>query len=201
MSRWLQESGGDRGDSYAERFTRLSAAGVAVHGEADFVTPLVSPGAAVLDAGCGTGRLGAELARRGFAVTGVDSDPSMLAVARRTAPDLDWRLGDLAELADAGAYDLVVAAGNVMVYLAEGTGPQVVAALARALRPGGLLVSGWRTEHAPEDGRPRLPVAEYEAWTEAAGLVPAGRYATWDGDPWETDAPWCVAVDRRPAGG
>jgi hypothetical protein len=67
----------------------------------------------------------------------------------------------------------------------------VVRRLAAALRPGGLLVSGWRTDE--------LPVAEYDAWADAAGLQPVVRHATWDAAPWREDADWCVAVDR--AGG
>lgn len=195
MSKWLEETGGTRGAAYDERFAALAAAGAQVHGEADFVTRL-GPPCRVLDAGCGTGRLAIELARRGFDVVGVDSDDSMLAVARQRAPELTWRLEDLTALDEVAAYDLVVAAGNVMVYLAEGTGPAAVAAMARALRPGGLLVSGWRTERAPDDGRPTLSPASYDAWTAAAGLTVVDRFATWDGDPMTDDADWCVAVDR-----
>ena len=189
MSRWLQETGGDRGESYDERFRELAASGVDVHGEAAYVAALVPPGACVLDAGCGTGRVGIELARRGYDVVGVDSDASMLSVARKAAPDLEWRLEDLAALSDGPSYDLVVAAGNVMIFLAPGTGPTVVARLAAALRPGGLLVSGWRTDE--------LAVAEYDEWASAAGLVPVARHATWQGEPLTADAGWCVAVDSR----
>ncbi len=168
-----------------------------MHGEADCVSGLL-PSGAVLDAGCGTGRVAIELARRGYSVVGTDSDDSMLQVARERAPKLTWRLQDLVALNDDAAYDLVVAAGNVMVYIAEGAGPAVVAAMARALRPGALLVSGWQTEHALDNGRPTLPVADYDAWTAAAGLEPVARWATWDGEPWELTSGWCVAVDRRP---
>ena len=188
MSRWLEETGGGRGTSYDQRFQALAESGADVHGEAAYVAALLPPGGRVLDAGCGTGRVAIELARRGHEVVGVDSDVSMLDVARRRAPELPWRLGDLAELADEAAYDLVVAAGNVMIFVAPGTGPAVVARLAAALRPGGLLVSGWRTEE--------LPVAEYDAWTAAAGLQQVVRHATWDAEPWREDAEWCVAVDR-----
>src|SRR5919204_5229355 len=52
-------------------------AGENVHGEADFVESF-HPGS-VLDAGCGTGRVAIELARRGIEVVGVDLDPGMLA--------------------------------------------------------------------------------------------------------------------------
>jgi SAM-dependent methyltransferase len=189
VNRWLEETGGGRGASYDAAFEALAASGKDVHGEAAYVAALVPPGSRVLDAGCGTGRVGIELARRGYDVVGVDSDASMLEVARRKGPDLQWRLEDLAELSDVAAYDLVVAAGNVMIFLAPGTGPEVVAALGRALRPGGLLVSGWRTDE--------LGVEEYDRWAAAAGLEPVARHATWDADRWRDDADWCVAVDRR----
>ena len=190
MSRWLQETGGDRGRSYDEAFRALAASGMDVHGEAAYVAALVEPGARVLDAGCGTGRVAIELGRRGYEVAGVDSDASMLSVARETAPHLPWHLADLAELTDESSYDLVVAAGNVMIFLAPGTGPEVVRRLAATLRPGGLLVSGWRTD--------RMPRAEYDGYTAAAGLEQVVRHSTWQGDPWRDDADWCVAVDRAP---
>ena len=73
------------GDEYQRRFDELAASGVDVHGEADFVMRFAPQ--SVLDAGCGTGRVGIELARRGIEVVGVDVDASMLATARKTAPD------------------------------------------------------------------------------------------------------------------
>jgi SAM-dependent methyltransferase len=189
MSRWLQETGGNRGTSYDQAFRDLAASGLDVHGEAAYVAALVAPGRRVLDAGCGTGRVAIELARRGYDVVGADSDASMLDVARANAPDLPWHLTDLAALEDEAEHDLVVAAGNVMIFLAPGTGPEVVRRLGRALRPGGLLVSGWRTDE--------LAVEEYDGWAAAAGLQQVVRHATWQGAPWTPDADWCVAVDRR----
>ena len=59
-----------------------------LHGEADFVAALAP--VSVLDAGCGTGRIAAELARRGIDVVGVDADPDMLERAPRRRPDLTW---------------------------------------------------------------------------------------------------------------
>ena len=203
MSRWLQDTGGSRGPAYDEAFRALAASGADVHGEATRVTALVPPGARVLDAGCGTGRVAVELARRGYDVVGVDSDPSMLAVARARAPELDWRLADLADpsaLAGTAPFDRVVAAGNVLVFLAEGTQPAAMTHMAVALVPGGLLVSGWRTDRAPQDGRPVLAVATYDDWARQVGLEPVARWSTWDADPLSADAGWCVAVDRRPPG-
>ncbi len=190
MTRWLAETGGERGTSYDEAFRELAAQGIDVHGEAAYVAALLPPGARVLDAGCGTGRVAVELAHRGYQVTGVDNDTSMLAVAR-SHDEIRWFDADLATLELGKRFDLVVAAGNVVVFLAPGSEPGVLARLAAHLEPGGLLVSGWRTD--------RLAVATYDAWARAAGLEEVARHATWQGELWTEDADWCVAVDR--AGG
>lgn len=49
----------------------------------------IKPGAAILDLCCGPGRHSAELARRGFKVTGVDRTRAFLAQARKSAAKLD----------------------------------------------------------------------------------------------------------------
>ena len=192
MSRWLQETGGTRGTEYDARFRELAASGADVHGEASAVDALLPRGAAVLDAGCGTGRVAVELHRRGHRVVGVDSDASMLDVAR-AAPGPTWLLADLVDLDLPDRFDVVVAAGNVVVFLAPGSEPAVVARLAAHLAPGGLLISGWRTD--------RLDVATYDGWAAAAGLAPVSRWATWGGEPWHEGADRCVAVDGASAGG
>jgi SAM-dependent methyltransferase len=190
VTRWLEQTGGTSGEDYAARFAALAAAGKDLHGEARYVEALVSRGSRVLDAGCGTGRVAVELATRGMAVTGVDNDTSMLSVARRS-PEVVWFDQDLLNLDLDERFDLVVAAGNVMIFLAPGTGPAVVSRLAAHLRPGALLVSGWRTAD--------LSVPTYDGWVQAAGLSPVARHATWDGAPWEAGSDWCVAVDSAPA--
>jgi len=189
MTRWLDETGGERGASYDEAFRELAAAGVDVHGEAAYLAALVPPGARVVDAGCGTGRVAVELARRGYDVVGMDSDASMLEVAR-THDGVRWELDDLATTTLHLEVQLVVAAGNVMVFLAEGTGLQVLQRLGSWLRPDGLLVSGWQTD--------RLHPDDYDAWAHFAGLVPVARHSTWQAQEWTDGAPWCVAVHRKP---
>ena len=186
VSRWLSETGGTSGEEYAARFAALAASGRDLHGEARYVDGLLQPGSRVLDAGCGTGRVASELARRGHVVTGVDNDASMLAVARRD-PAVTWVEADLATLSLDEAFDLVVMAGNVIVFVEPGTEQAVVSRLVRHLVPGGLLVSGWRTD--------RMALPAYEVLV--SGLEPVARHATWDADPWRSDAGWCVAVDRR----
>lgn len=197
MSRWLR---GDRpgADDYDRKFVEAERAGADVHGEASLVASLARPGASVLDAGCGTGRVAVELARRGFDVVGVDLDPGMLAGARTKAPGLPWYVADLAapDLAVAVGpqrrFEVVVAAGNVMIFLEPGTEGTVVANLAGVLAgPGGLLVAGFQL-----DGR--LPLADYDAHCAAAGLVLVNRWATWDRQPWTDGGEYAVSVHHRP---
>ena len=125
-----------RGAAYDRRFEQLAATGHDVHGEAALVDSY-GPGA-VLDAGCGTGRVAIELHRRGHLVVGVDADAAMLEVPRRTAPALTWVQADLEDPAlDLGRrFDVVVLAGNVLIFVAPGTEAQVIARLARPPAPG-----------------------------------------------------------------
>ena len=52
------------------------------------------PGSAILDVGCGTGRHSIELAKRGYAMTGLDLSAEMLAIAEKTAQaqgvEVEW---------------------------------------------------------------------------------------------------------------
>jgi len=176
-----------RGERYAKRFAELEASGMDVHGEADLVMSL-TPGS-VLDAGCGTGRVAIELGRRGVDVCGVDRDPAMLAEARRSAPDLRWEEADLAALDLGRRFDVVVAAGNVMIFLTPGTEGAVVAGLARHLVPGGALVAGFQL-------RSGLTLAAYDAAASAAGLQLESRFSTWDRRPF-ADGDYAVSVHRQ----
>ncbi len=178
-TRW---SGSDapRGDEYDARFERLAETGADVHGEATLVEALLAEhglGRRVLDAGCGTGRVAIELARRGCHVVGVDLDPSMLDAAHRKAPDLDWRSADLVELELGERFDAVVAAGNVLVFLAPGTEGVVLERLAAHVEPGGLLIAGFQLDRG-------LDAERYETLAEAAGLDARARFATWGREPW-----------------
>src|ERR1035437_294477 len=107
------------GESYQRRFDNLATSGVAGHGEADFVMSLTPT--TVLDAGCGTGRVAMELGRRGVEVVGVDTDPSMIATARRIGSGLPCVEADLAELDLGRVFDVVVMAGNVPLFPPAGT--------------------------------------------------------------------------------
>jgi SAM-dependent methyltransferase len=183
------------GDRYQAKFDALAAAGHHVHGEADFVSAYEP--ATVLDAGCGTGRVAVELARRGIEVTGVDLDPSMLATARSTAPDVEWIEADLASLDLGRTFDVVVMAGNVMLFTDDA--PATVAGCARHLSPTGLLVAGFSIGgRVTPSGHTLAPydLDAYDAACDAAGLVLAERFATWEREPY-AGGDYAVSVHRR----
>jgi len=190
-TRWQRERSASDSLAYIERFARLAADGTDLHGEARAVDAMLPRGARVLDAGCGTGRLGAELARRGHRVTGVDLDPVLVAEARKH-PELTVHEADLATLDLPGErFDAVVAAGNVMIFVARGTEQQVLGRLADHLVPGGLFVTGFATDYD-------YTVDEFDADLAAVGLVHEHRFSTWDLRPWHDAAGWAVTVARKP---
>jgi len=176
------------GDEYDARYERLAAAGKNVHGEADFVMRFAPT--SVLDAGCGTGRVARELARRGVEVAGVDLDDEMLATARRRDPDLPWHCADLVGVELRRRFSVALAAGNVMILLTPGTESAVVANLVRHLEPGGLLIAGFQL------GPDRMTVEQYDGMTAAAGLALIERWSTWEQAPWEPSGEYALSVHR-----
>lgn len=174
------------GERYQARFDEIAATGAPVHGEVDLVMTLGPR--SVLDAGCGTGRVAIELARRGVDVVGVDVDPSMIATARRLGPDLTWVLDDVAT-ADLGRrFDVVVMAGNVPLFAPEGSRHQLVAGCARHLRAGAALVAGFQLDRD-------LDLDRYDHDCRTAGLELVDRWATWDRDPF-LGGGYAVSVHR-----
>ena len=165
----------------------MAAAGENPHGEADFVGRF-NP-SSVLDAGCGTGRVAIELAARGIDVAGSDIDAQMLAEARVKAPDIAWVQSDLAALDLGRAFDLVVMAGNVILFVEPGTEEACVAGAAKHVGDGGHLVAGFSLSRG-------VTVDTWETWLRAAGLAPVERFSTWTGDPFE-DGDYLVSVAPR----
>jgi SAM-dependent methyltransferase len=197
-TRWVTAHGAGHAQWYIERFRRMAAEGTDLAGEARLLDAMLDRRSRVLDAGCGPGRVGAELALRGHVVVGVDADRELIDAAKADHPGPTWLVGDLAELDLAAAgetepFDAAVVAGNVMPFVAPGTEPVVLARIAAHLRGDGLLVVGFGLDRG-------YALAEFDAHAAAAGLVLEHRFATWDLRPWQPDAPFAVTVLRRPHG-
>jgi len=153
-------------------------------------------GLRVLDVGSGPGIFARDLALRGARVTAMDSAPAMLEAARaeaaRAGVELELLAGDAsAPPVEDGAYDAAVVV-QVVEYVPDAVG--CLAAVARAVRPGGSLLvcdtdwttaawgiadpalaervkAGWcATKEHPDAGR-RIP-----DWLEAAGC----RVVAWE---------------------
>jgi SAM-dependent methyltransferase len=177
---------------YVERFRTMAAAGDDLHGEARFVDAMVPPGAHILDAGCGPGRVGGALAERGHRVVGVDVDPVLIAAAEHDHPGPTWIVGDLAELdlrargIDEG-FDVIVCAGNVMAFLAPSTRRPVLAHLRVHLADRGRIAVGFGA------GRD-YDWDDFRADARAAGLAIELELATWDLRPLRADSDFLVAI-------
>ncbi|MEL7346838.1 MAG: methyltransferase domain-containing protein [Pseudomonadota bacterium] len=108
---------------------------------ADLATPvldLLGPvqGLEVLDLGCGDGPMTAALAARGARVTGVDASADMVAATQ--ARGLTAQQADGQALPFEGAFDAVFS--NAAIHWMPDQ-DAVIAGIARALRPGGVLVA------------------------------------------------------------
>ncbi|MCM0676577.1 class I SAM-dependent methyltransferase [Micromonospora phytophila] len=195
-TRWQTETGPEHSQWYIDRFRRLAAEGVDLAGEARLLDTLVPPASRILDAGCGTGRVGAALAARGHTVVGVDADPALVEAARADHPGPRWLVADLAELDLAAAgepepFDAAVVAGNVMAFVAPGTEREVLRRVAAHLRPDGVVAIGFGTDRG-------YRLTDFDADADAAGLRREHRFATWDLRPWREESDFAVTVLRRP---
>ena len=126
----------------------------------------------VLDAACGTGAHAARLTQAGYAVTGVDLNPNMVAYAREHHPGLDFQLADMRDLPFSAAFEAVICLCTSFSY--NRTNEEVVAALQsfrRALRGGGLLVIDVFNVITLIEKRPFLPERREEEHYARLGLV------------------------------
>ena len=150
----------------------------------DFFVALVneSPGARVLDLGCGTGRLALGLAAAGHVVTGVDPAPASIAAARAKpgADRVTWLVGT-ARSALEEAFDVALMTSHVAQCFVEGDAwAAVLADISRALVPGGRLAFDARDPRArawdgwnPRDSRRLIRLGDdrvVEVWTEVTDV-------------------------------
>jgi trans-aconitate 2-methyltransferase len=96
------------------------------------------PAERILDVGCGTGQLTAEIAQSGAHVIGLDSSADMLIEARKNYSDIPFALADAAEFDFPEPFDAVFS--NAALHWVKNA-DSAAASIARALRPGGRFVA------------------------------------------------------------
>jgi SAM-dependent methyltransferase len=127
-------------------FWRAAMPPEATRAEADFFEKTLSapPGSRILDVPCGDGRLGIELARRGYRLTGVDISAEFLSAARQIAAGeglaMEWRQSDMRDLPWRAEFDGAFCGGSSFGFLGDEGDQAFLDAVARTLKPGARLV-------------------------------------------------------------
>lgn len=134
----------------------------------------VRPGAALLDAGCGTGRYAIELARRGYIVEGIDRSPELIDVAVTSSREqpgwMKFTVGDLLTLPPA-RYDAILCRGVLNDLLDDSERDAAFASFAGALRPNGVLTLDVRDWEASADRKTREPLFRKRVSTDRGELT------------------------------
>jgi ubiquinone/menaquinone biosynthesis C-methylase UbiE len=142
MARWYSKSA-------RSRIGSLSA-------HADMIAEKAAGGARILEVAPGPGYLSIELAKRGFAVTGVELSADMVAIAKANAAEagagagIDFRQGNASALPlEDGAFDFIIC----MAAFKNFSEPQkAVAEMHRVLKPGGVaLINVMNRENTAAD--------------------------------------------------
>lgn len=132
----------------------------------------VRRGRRVLDVACGTGVVARQAADRAGedAVTGLDRNAAMLAVARRVRPGITWTRGDAADLPfPTGSFDAVLCQMALMFFPDPA---RAIREMARVAAPGATVAVGVPAELAAQEAfAPFVAMAARHVGQEAAGLL------------------------------
>ncbi len=141
--------------------------------EADFLEDALeryalSRGKRILEPGCGSGRLVAEMAARGYRVTGTDRSASMLEYGRARLREKDLRAklvqADMQAPAPGGPYDLAHCLVSTFKYLLREVDAQAhLQSVANVLAPGGIYVLGFHlSDYSTKE-------VDHEHWEQSRG--------------------------------
>ena len=101
----------------------------------------LSPGAQVLELGCGPGVATTQQLTKCFSLTGVDISPEQINLARQNVPDAKFICGDMCQLKFPPASFDAVAAFYSVFHVPREEHASLLESIFTWLRPGGLLVA------------------------------------------------------------
>jgi SAM-dependent methyltransferase len=155
---------------------------------------MVARGARILDVGSGMGRVAAALAARGHDVVATEPDAALREQSRATYADLEVLPHQALDIGGLEPFDLVVAVGNVLIYLAEDTERDVLAHLRSLLVPGGRILAGFHL-NGTKNGSRVYPADEFVADAAAAGLGVDWRFGSYELHPPDDEyAVWVLSA-------
>ena len=109
----------------------------------------INPPALVLDVCCGSGHVTAELVRRGYRVTGVDSSAALVDIARKQLPEVDLHVQDVRHLELTGPFDAALSTFDSLNHILNLEDLHAVfSGIHATLASGGLFVFDMNLEEA-----------------------------------------------------
>ena len=124
-------------DSWNSELYQSSHSFVWQYGRDLLVLLNAKPGERILDVGCGTGQLTAEITQFGAEVVGIDASPEMISTAQENFPHVRFEVADAANLTYTEEFDVVIS--NAALHWVRDQGG-AIASIARAMKHGGRLV-------------------------------------------------------------
>lgn len=144
----------------------------------DRFAALVTPAGDILDLGCGGGYpIATDMAERGFGVTGIDTAPALLALARTRLPAHHWIEADMRRLEVAGSFAGILA-WDSFFHLSADDQRAMFTVFSRHAQPGTALMFNSGPDHGEAIGtfagqalyHASLAPDEYRARFDQAGF-------------------------------
>lgn len=147
---------------------------------------VIPSGARVMDFGCGDGRVAIPMAERGYDVTAVDASSRMLAALADRDPGITVFQSDgtgLGRHLGRRKMDAVYCLA-VLIHHGYEDGAALIAALAKTVRKGGLLILDWPTSGQPHERTDWIDVTTWHSGRQQEVADRLGLTRVDSGLPW-----------------